>query len=115
MEPITLGFLFLAGVSGVVGNRADYLFCSQVKALWSAFRDGSDSSPGGELTVVIRRAQLLALKLGVESYRMTMDAPRKLGDSKSRFRSKIGAIRHDMRVEIWDRRTQNRLGLLCHH
>jgi hypothetical protein len=63
MEPITLGFLFLAAVSGVVGNKADKAVDIAVGKSLQAFtnrRQQGDESVSSELQKAICRSFLLA-------------------------------------------------------
>ena len=67
-DPITLSVLGTAALSGLVGNRADHLVCSQMKAVWESLRDGQKIPRNGDLARSIRRAQLMALRFGVKAY-----------------------------------------------
>ena len=68
-ELFTLAAIGTAALSGLIGNRADHLVCRQTKAIWHALRDGQKEPRNADLARSIRRAQLMALRLGVKSYK----------------------------------------------
>ena len=68
-ELFTLAAMGTAALSGLIGNRIDHLVCRQTKAVWHALRDGQSEPRNGDLARAIRRAQLMALRLGVKSYK----------------------------------------------
>ncbi len=68
MDPITLGTLGMAALSGVIGNHTDRAFCARMGPIMRDLRAGGGGPRNGDLTRAVRRAQVLALRLGVKAY-----------------------------------------------
>ncbi|BBK42235.1 hypothetical protein STVA_22550 [Allostella vacuolata] len=68
VEPITLGVMAMAALSGLVGNRADALACKATRKVQAVFLSGLREPRNLDLARATRRSQLLALKLTVRAY-----------------------------------------------